>query len=354
MSSKTPALLARFDSSRILILGGIFLVMVGMIFGEIYAIYISHFTNSIIKNTWTSVIDATNRGDTAAVRDYFATIYDLADKRGRIMNTHSHIGGFGLLALAMAIIQPALSLTNQTKHYLAVGFLLGAILQSGFVYLSYYLGSWALYLSDVGAVLVSTAVAGTLLTLLTHSSDKAQSLGEMVLQHVRPAASRFLLRAGLLLILSGMIFGLYHAWQMKIHDEKAAYHTIDAAVEKLEQRDNDSAKKLVANFKAQQSRMAITAAAHSHAIEFGFLMVLLAFIQSYVFLEEPWCLRWAKILTTGAFLLPVCVFLATLYGLRAAIFADLSGALVISGLFAMSYGIVRYTGVSDIKTNGCQ
>ena len=67
---------------------------------------------------------------------------------------------------------------------------------------------------------------------------------------------------------------------------------------------------------------------------------------------ERWRLRWARVVTTGAYLLPVCVYLATLYGLRAAAFADISGGLVVVGLLAMAVGIVRYTGVVDTSNEG--
>jgi hypothetical protein len=39
-----------------------------------------------------------------------------------------------------------------------------------------------------------------------------------------------------------------------------------------------------------------------------------------------------------------------MYGLRAAAFADLFGGMVMLGLIAMGYGIVRYTGAADLKS----
>ncbi|MBT8445794.1 MAG: hypothetical protein KJO38_01520, partial [Gammaproteobacteria bacterium] len=109
----------------------------------------------------------------------------------------------------------------------------------------------------------------------------------------------------------------------------------------------DAARGHIGAFKRQQSINAITAAAHSHAVEFGILMLLLALIQSYVFLREPWPARWAGAVIIGAFALPVCVFLASKFGLSAAAFADLSGALVMAGLIGMGIGVVRYTGAAD-------
>jgi hypothetical protein len=56
--------------------------------------------------------------------------------------------------------------------------------------------------------------------------------------------------------------------------------------------------------------------------------------------------------SVGAFMLPVCVYLATHYGLRAAAFSDLFGAVVLVGLFAMAYGMIRHTGAVDASSNG--
>jgi hypothetical protein len=57
--------------------------------------------------------------------------------------------------------------------------------------------------------------------------------------------------------------------------------------------------------------------------------------------------RWALWFVAGAAGLPVCVYLATIYGLRAAVFADLTGAVAATALAAMLAGLVRRTGVED-------
>ena len=346
------ALFGRLDSSRLLALGGICMVLAAMLLGEIYAIYISHVANGIIRESWTAVVEAATQGNAVAVEENFAIIGDLTEKRGRTMNAHSHLGAFGLLALVLAFIQPALPLTDRRKRQFAVMFLLGAVLQSGGIYVSYYVGRWAVYLADVGAVLFIIAVGGNLLALL--SRGQAASLSETLLEQLAPAASRFLVKAGLLLILAGMVFGFYYSWQLVSVDQPAVYSSIDATVEGVANRDAVTAAEQVALFKRMQSKIGITAAAHSHAIEFGLIIILLAFIQRYVLLDDVWRLRWARVLSVGAYLLPVCVYLATMYGLRAAAFADLFGGMVMLGLIAMGYGVVRYTGTADMKSVGTE
>jgi hypothetical protein len=161
------------------------------------------------------------------------------------------------------------------------------------------------------------------------------------------ASARFLVKSGLLLILAGMTFGLYYAWQLVSVDEPAVYDSVQRAAAALATADADTALGETTRFKRMQSKIAITAAAHSHAIELGFLMLLLAFVQRYVMLADAWRLRWARVLAIGAWILPVCVLLATRFGLRAAAFSDLFGGFVLAGLAAMAFGLVRHTGAAD-------
>ncbi len=90
-----------------------------------------------------------------------------------------------------------------------------------------------------------------------------------------------------------------------------------------------------------QAEKAVNIAAHAHIIEFGLLAILLAFIQQYVFLAEPWKRRWAVLLLTGSAVLPVFVLLEITLGLVAGGIADAGGLLVIIALIGMLVGVVR-------------
>lgn len=335
----------RLDAARILAFGGLLLAAGGMVLGEIYAIYISHVANGLIKQHWAAVIQATAAGDISTVTDRFALIADLTARRGRTMNTHSHMGAFGLLALALVHLQTYLGISSAARRVLAIAFLTGAALQLGGVYLSYYVDEWVLFVADAGALLVIAAAGATLVALWRPVGDgpSARALRSLL----GSAASRYLVKSGLLLILAGMLFGLYYAWVLVTQDEPAVYAAIDTTVAELVEQRPEEAAAEIARFKSMQSKIAITAASHSHAIEFGFLMLLLALVQKYVLLSSVWQLRWARVLSVGAYLLPVCVFLATRYGLRAAAFADVSGGLVLLAMLAMCFGVIRHTGASD-------
>jgi hypothetical protein len=348
-----PASLPRFDAARLLALAGVLLVAFGMVVGEIYAIYISHVANGMISRSWLALIDAAGAGNLETLREHFSTIADLTEKRGRTMNSHSHLAGFGLLALALALLQPSLELSGRARRRLAVVFLAGAVLQVGGVYVSYYTSELLLYVADAGALLLIASVVGMLAGFrrppgaASGSAGSSRRARERLLTQLAPASARFLVKSGLLLMLVGMTFGLYYAWQLVSVDEPAVYDSVNRAAAELAAAEVDAAAAETARFKRMQSKIAITAAAHSHAIEFGFLMLLLAFVQRYVMLADVWRLRWARVLAIGAWVLPVCVLLATRFGLRAAAFSDLFGGFVLVGLGAMAFGLVRYTGAAD-------
>jgi hypothetical protein len=90
-----------------------------------------------------------------------------------------------------------------------------------------------------------------------------------------------------------------------------------------------------------QAEKAVNIAAHSHIIEFGLLAIMLAFIQEYVFLAEPWKRRWAALMLTGSAVLPVFVLLELRFGLVAGGIADFGGLLVIIALIGTLVGVLR-------------
>ena len=340
---------ARMDSTRLLAFGGIAFVVCALLAGELYAIYVSHVANGVIGRTWPEILRAVVGGDVTALSEHFAVIDDLTAKRGRIMNTHSHLGGYGFLALALSYLQPYLGLDHRARRRVAIAFLIGAGVHCLGVYVSYYVGVWTAYVGDLGALMVIGACGAALLSLRAGAAD-APPLDEHLAVQLGPSSARYLMKAGLLLMILGMVFGLYYAWVLVTEHEPALYDAINSATALTAQGSSAEAVEQIGNFKRMQSRIAITAAAHSHAVEFGFLMLLLALVQRFVLLSDQWRLNWARFLSVGAFALPVCVYLANTYGLRAAAFSDLFGGVALVGLLAMAFGIVRHTGVADQQT----
>jgi hypothetical protein len=322
-----------------------------MLLGEVFAIFISHVANGEIRERWVEVITAARTGDIDALGAHFSRIETLLDYRGRIMNTHSHVGAFGMLALLFALLQPQLKLAGRTRLCVATCLIAGGFIQTLFVFASHYTGPWAFWVSDLGALLVIIAMGGTLAGLLRTGHIPADdSAANLLGESLQVPAGLLLARGGGLLILIGMVGGLIYAAVFSFQHEPALFRALEALLAAVPDPGAADPRPLVLEYRGLNSRIAILAAAHSHAIEMGILALLLAPAQGLLLMTEGTRLLWARVFLAGAYLLPFFIFSATLYGLRSAAFADLSGLAVIVALFAMLAGLVRRTGVDDIDT----
>jgi hypothetical protein len=327
------------DGLRLLACGGVLLVLTGLALGEIYAILVSHAANAVIQDSWQDAVRAAAAHDAPAVVRGFAAVADLTAKRGRYMNAHSHIGAVGLFALALATALPLFSTRARLTRLLAFALIGGGALQAAATVASYYAPSFG-FIGASGAVLIASALFGFALVVLHGGAlpDGAESLMRGI---VSTQSSRLLVRIGLALILAGMCFGLLRAWQLYAGDERGVEAALEHGVSALVHGDEARAGASIAAFKQLQSRNALLAAAHSHAIEFGMLAVLLACLQSRIQMSEPWRVRWAYAYAIGASALPVCVSLAPTYGMRAAAVADTAGMFVMVALVALAIGLAR-------------
>ena len=333
--------------TRFLLFAGVSFILVAILLGEVYAIFVAHIANAGIKAAWTSTVDAVTSGHTDAVRILLDEIETLTDKRGRFMNTHSHFGSFGLLTLLLGIIQHAVHLAQKPKIIAAIAVVFGMLFQCVGVFVSHYAPGWPHVLSYFGAILIVVGLAATLYGICTADRADFERLGNLLRANFDSRSSRELVIAGCFLLIIGILFGIYQAGQLIRNDEQAVYSALESAAESMSLGDVDAAKSSMASFKRQQSINAITAAAHSHALEFAMLMLMLSLIQNYIFLTTRLKVFFTRCVVLGSYALPVCVFFATKVGLKAAALADLSGAIVLLGLFGMWIGMIRHGGITD-------
>jgi hypothetical protein len=163
----------------------------------------------------------------------------------------------------------------------------------------------------------------------------------------RSWASRTLLAGGTLLVLVGFLHGAYYAGVHLYEHEERDVTLLRAMLDNAAAQDMPAATAAVMAYGGLQGERAVHIAAHAHIIEFGILALLLAFIQSYVFLSERWKRRWAVVLLLGSVVLPVFVLLELRWGLIAGGLADIGGLLVIIALTGMLVGVLRHTGKLD-------
>ncbi|HYL61281.1 MAG TPA: hypothetical protein VE077_01580 [Candidatus Methylomirabilis sp.] len=347
---------APLSARRLLVLGGIGLILVGMILGDIFAVFVLHQNAARAGASLSAAAHAALNGNASSVAANFQNVGFFLENRGTKVDTHVHLIGFGYLALLLAILQPWTALSERTKQRLAWLFLFGATLLPVGVFLIHYVGlaysplaaiGWASIFADFGGLLVLLATLGYLLGLWEHHRRKEAPAVKDELLEDHSATGRLLLAGGLALVLLGFLHGAYYA-AVDLYKQEAVDSTLLATMSQgAAQRQASVVENALAAYGQLQGNKAVEIAAHAHSIEFGVLAMILAFFQPYVSLRDDWKRRWAWVLLIGSLLLPVCVLLELRFGLIAGGLADMGGLLVILALLAMWIGILRYTGSLD-------
>ena len=351
---------APMSARRLLVLGGILAILVGMIFGDIFAAFVLHPNADRIGEHLLVATSAVSAGEPQVVLSYFANIGRLLENRGTKVDTHVHVIAFGFLALLLALVNPYVELAEPRQKQLAKIFLCGAVLLPVCVFLIYYVGlaysplrsiGWASILADFGGLLVIVATAGFLWGVWRHFQGEPGAVKDELLQ-TSEWTSRTLRGGGTVLILIGFFHGAYYAWAHLYQHEAREATLLTAMIDRAAAQNSAGAQQAAADYGGLAGEKAVAIAAHSHVIEFGLLALLLSFIQPLVFLSERWKRRWAWTLLAGSLMLPVFVQTEIRWGLVAGGIADLGGLLVIVALCGMLIGILRHTGKLDASGGG--
>jgi hypothetical protein len=338
-----------------LTLAGIGMILVGMIFGDIFAVFVLHQNAARVGTSLAAAAQAAAAGDSAAVGAYFKDTGEFLENRGTKVDTHVHLIAFGYLALMLALVQPWVKLSEAVRRRLAWLLICGAVLLPVGVFLIHYVGlayspleaiGWASIFADLGGVMVLAATIVYLAGIWQRLRTREPLLPDQLLRD-RSTPARWLLAGGLLLVLAGFIHGAYYAGADLYRHEAADYTILSRMSAAAAAQNQAQVNQSLADYGQLQGDKAVKIAAHAHIIEFGLLAMLLAFFQPYVQLNEVWKRRWAVVLLCGSLLLPVCVLMEMKFGLVAGGIADLGGLLVILALLAMWIGILRYTGSID-------
>jgi len=355
-SGMQPSTFAPLSARRLLVLGGIGLILVGMLFGDIFAVFVLHQNAARVGASLAAAAHAALAGDHAAVLANFRDVGAFLENRGTKVDTHVHMIDFGYLALLLAILQPWIAFEKKAKQGFAWLFLAGATLLPVGVFLIHYVGlassplqtiGWASIFADFGGLLVILATLGLLLGLVKYFRSHVPSHVKDGLLSGRGEAGRFLLAGGMVLVLTGFLHGAYYAGVDLYRHEALDSSILTEMAKAAAANDAGAVDRSLEAYGQLQGDKAVKIAAHAHIIEFGLLAMMLAFFQPYVRLRETWKIRWVYVLILGSVLLPVCVLMELRYGLVAGGLADFGGLLVILALLAMWIGILRYTGQLD-------
>jgi hypothetical protein len=343
---------APMSASRLLVFGGIALVLGGMLFGDIFAVFVLHQNGGRTGETLLAAAHAAAAQDPAGVRNAFTSIGSLLEDRGTKVDAHVHMTDAGYLALLLALVQPYVALPPQRKRRLAQLFIAGGVLLPLGIFLIHYVGlaysplpviGWASVLADSAGALLIIAVLGELWGFAQWLRGVRTEMSEVAIQ-VNSWSSRILLSGGTVLVLLGFLYGSWYA-AFDLYPHEAQETSILHLLAEAAARRNDAGMTDAVNqYGGLAAARAVSIAAHSHIIEFGLLAMLLSFVQPYILLSERWKRRWVIILLAGALILPVFVLGELRFGLPAGGIADFGGLLVIVALAGMLVGVLRYSG----------
>jgi hypothetical protein len=346
---------AAMSGRRLLLLGGIGLILSGMLFGDIFAVFTLHQNAARVGTSLAAGADAALAGNRQAVLANFQNAGASLENRGTKVDTHVHMIDFGYLALMLAILQPWLAFTEGAKKKLAWVFLTGAWLLPVGVYLIHYVGlahspmksiGWASMAADFGGLLVLLVTFVCLVGMWKHFRAKLASPADKLLAD-RSMEGRMLFAGGIALVLLGFFHGAYYAATDLYRHEAQDYSLLGQMSAGAAAGAGAVVDEALSGYVQLQGAKAVNIAAHAHSIEFGLLAIMLAFFQPYVSLRARWKRWWAGALLLGSLLLPICVLLEMKFGLVAGGLADFAGLLIIFALLAMWIGILRYTGELD-------
>jgi hypothetical protein len=352
-----PAMSAR----RLLVFGGIALIACGMLFGDIFAVFVLHQNGGRTGDTLLAATQAVATQDSSGVRAAFGRIGDLLEDRGTKVDTHVHMIDAGYLALLLALIQPYVALSSGRKKLLAKLFVTGGVLLPLGIFLIHYVGlayspfpviGWASILADSAGGLLIIALVGEAWGLWTHFRSLRVGVVEPELPQDRSWERRTLLTGGTLLMLAGFVHGAWYAGADLYEHEARETTILGTMLDAAAANQSNTAAQSVNDYGMLQAEKAVQIAAHSHIIEFGLLAVLLSFVQPYVFVSGKWKRRWVRLLLAGSVILPLFVLLELKMGLIAGGIADVGGLMVIVALVGMLAGVLRYSGRLDAEAGG--
>ena len=348
------------SASRIYIFGGIALIVVGLFFGDIFAVFILHQNAARQGEALMTAASAIAHGNQNLVDQSFGRLGGLLEDRGTKVDAHVHMIDAGYLALLLALAQPFVTLSPRVRKLLAASFILASICFPVGIFLIHYLGLAGSPFSAIGwaSVLADAAGAVLIAILLVQLWGFWKFLRGEVENHVVSAAfdggedgmpRRALLTGGTILILLGFIQGAYYAGTMLYQHERMETEILHRLTGSASAGNLNAAASEIGAFGNLAGTRAVNIAAHSHIIEFGLLALLLSFIQPYVFLAEKWKRRWVELFLGGSVVLPMFVLLEVRFGLIAGGIADIGGLMIIVALIAMLVGIVRYSGAVEAQ-----
>ena len=346
------------EPQRLFAIGGILLIASGMLFGDIFAMFVLHPNNARIGEAMYAASQLIPAGDAEGILGHFMAIGGFLENRGTKVDTHTHIIHMGYIGLLLAMLQPWVALTVETRRRVAWLFIVSSVLLPVSIFSIYYVGlahsplehiGWGSIFADLFGALLALAMLIQLWGLWRHGRGHGDARVKPSYLGANHGASRTLLVGGLLLLVSGFFYGaLYAAWTQS----GQATSEVDILKNIVTHAAASEQTLLGADFGAYgnyQMYRAINIAVHTHINEMGILLLLVSFVQRFIQYSEGICRRWALLAVISGFALPIGILMEIKLGIIGSIVADFFGFTMIVSLMAMMFGLLRHTGARDAE-----
>jgi hypothetical protein len=339
--------------SRLYAFCGVFLILAGMLLGDIFAVFILHPNNARIGDAVYAAATAIPAGDTDAIMRHFQAVGAFLENRGTKVDAHSHGVAMGYLAVLLAMLQPFVAWSTAAKLRVARAFVVCAITLPIAIFAIHYVGlaysplaaiGWASIAADAAGFAIAIIVTIQLMGLWRYWRND-YGTADIERPDTLDRASRILFVGGSVLLVVGFLYGAAYAGYSEYTQSPNEVDILRSIVAGAMERQS-----LDAEFAAYGGYLAfrgINTAAHAHLNSMAILLLLLALIQPFVLLTDRWKSRWATIMVVAAAALPVSILLELEYGLIAGGMADISGLAAMVALAAMLFGLARKTGAVD-------
>lgn len=158
-------------AGRILLAGGLALVLLGFVHGAYYAGVDLYRHEALDYSLLSQMTITAAAGNGAAIDRALAGYGQLGGEKAVNIAAHAHAIEFGLLAMLLAFFQPYVSLRESWKRSWAWVLLIGSLALPVFVLLELKLGLLAGGIADVGGLLVIVALLAMWIGMLRYTGE---------------------------------------------------------------------------------------------------------------------------------------------------------------------------------------
>jgi len=348
-------LLDRSRPGRVLIAGGLVMVLAGFLHGAYYAGADLYRHEALDSSILTDVAAAAAANDARAVDHSLKAYGQLQGDKAVKIAAHAHIIEFGLLAMLLAFFQPYVSLRETWKVRWACVLIIGSVLLPVCVLMELRYGLVAGGLADFGGLLVIIALLAMWVGILRYTGQLDAQTGDAQIGNIRIAdrhtmssGRRLLILGGIALAIWGMGYGLWYAVFAEHQALNGIGSSLASAFDAAARRNPAAAETAFGKYAEAKYVYDRQVDVHGHWIGLAMLLIVIGIGFDRVGLSERRNTALALALFAGAVIFPFGVLLQTFnHGPIPRGIAILGSALVVVALGGITLGLLARQNSAD-------